>query len=501
MMSNPLPTLNVSKKFQVELTTSSFLRSFALCLIILMNFLFFSEEEFWHWFVIPVLLCGTLIGVDVVDWLRGRLNIFSPVSILGILGLHFFFLAPLLHVYWDYWPLYLTSAPNDWRDWLGGMAVLNFLGLMIYRFTRNRFSLFPKKSFKKTVWEINNRSFPVVLGVALFVSAIIQINVYAQFGGIWGYIQAYEELRGNAFEGMGWIFMISERFPILLLIGYAVYVRKNRQIPSWTTLTIIVLVFLVLSLLFGGFRGSRSTTIWLLFWAAGIIHFWIRPLTKTVTLAGLAFVVIFAYMYGFFKAEGSEGLLLATQGKFTELEEKTARTKEGTLLHDLARSGVQGFILFKLFNSDYELTMGRTYLGALAILIPKQIWPTRPPHKVKEATEIRLGMGTYVAGFDQSSWVHGLAGETMLNFGPLAVPFSFILLGWLVGRLIRLLSVLEPTDTRWLLIPFLINLCFTILVADSDNILFFLIKNGAIPFLVILVGSKIRVLDSSNEKN
>jgi hypothetical protein len=45
-----------------------------------------------HWFIGPVLVCGILIGIDFVDWLRGRMNLFDPVGILGVLGFHAFFL-------------------------------------------------------------------------------------------------------------------------------------------------------------------------------------------------------------------------------------------------------------------------------------------------------------------------------------------------------------------------------------------------------------------------
>src|ERR1700723_1762590 len=31
-----------------------------------------------HWFVIPAMVCGVLIGVDVIRWLRGRLDFFDP---------------------------------------------------------------------------------------------------------------------------------------------------------------------------------------------------------------------------------------------------------------------------------------------------------------------------------------------------------------------------------------------------------------------------------------
>jgi hypothetical protein len=51
-----------------------------------------------HWFVIPVTFAGILVSVDAVDWVRKRCDVFDPQAMIGLLGTHFFFLAPLLHV-------------------------------------------------------------------------------------------------------------------------------------------------------------------------------------------------------------------------------------------------------------------------------------------------------------------------------------------------------------------------------------------------------------------
>ena len=68
--------------------------------IILIVFLFLNEN-FWHWFIIPVFICGILIGSDTLKWIRGKFDTFDPKGIIGILGWHSFFLAPLLFIYWD----------------------------------------------------------------------------------------------------------------------------------------------------------------------------------------------------------------------------------------------------------------------------------------------------------------------------------------------------------------------------------------------------------------
>jgi hypothetical protein len=96
----------------------------------------------------------SLIGCDAIDWFRGRLSLFDPAGIIGLVGVHFFFLAPLLHVTWDSWMLYINPPPG-WRDWLGGMAILNAAGLVLYRCAKKRAAIWEKQTRKETVWQLN----------------------------------------------------------------------------------------------------------------------------------------------------------------------------------------------------------------------------------------------------------------------------------------------------------------------------------------------------------
>lgn len=472
-----------------------------VCMWILTGFVA-TSDQFLHWFVIPVLFCGILIGIDAVAWFRGRLDIFDPVGILGLLGLHFFFLAPLLHVYWDEWMRYVTPPP-EWRDWLGGMAFLNLLGLLVYRAFRGGDIRNELKQPRRTVWRLDRQRFFIIMSGALLVTGGLQILVYTQYGGVLGYMQAYTERHTteSAFQGMGRIFMISESFPILALMAFAVYAEKRESYRSWIVIVLVLLVYFILKMLFGGLRGSRSNTIWGLFWAIGIVHFWLRPISKKLIFVGCVFLLLFMYLYGFFKSAGFDALraFKGTEAR-AELTEETGRSLKMVLLGDLGRSDVQAFLLYRLAapRSDYEYAWGRTYLGAAALFIPRSLWPQRPPGKVKEGTDALYGMGSYIPGTWESSRVYGIPGEAMLNLGPVAVPFAFLVLGLVVSRIRHFMMALKPADSRLILLPFLINLCFVILVLDSDNILVFLMKNGAVPFMALALSSTRLAVTRSN---
>jgi hypothetical protein len=479
--------------------------SFLLCTSTVCGFLI-ACERIAHWFLVPVLLCGVLIGIDAVDWFRGRLDIFDPAGIIGLLGVHFFFLAPLLHVTWDSWMRYINPPP-DWRDWLGGMAVVNTAGLVLYQCARRRAAVWGQHTRKEAFWQLNRNLLLWAAGCALMLSGALQIWVYAQQGGIIGYIEQFSRAildpeSSSGFKDMGWIFMVSESFPILGMVYFAVSVGRLRTARTWLVIGLIMFGFFALQMLFGGLRGSRSNTVWALFWAAGIIHFWVRPLNKTLVFAGVCFLVAFMYFYGFYKGLGKDAWTVFEAGAIpAEASIKTGRTLDGMLLGDLGRSDVQAFLLYRLSmpDRDYQYAWGRTYLASATLLIPRALWPARPPGKVKEGTEVQYGAGSWDEHKWNSSLVYGLAGEAMLNFGPLAVPFAYLIFGVIVGRLQRCFSKLRRWDTRLLLYPFLVNTCFSMLQSDSDNLLFNTIKGGVVPTLVVWFGSYVFIESKAEE--
>ena len=133
-------------------------------------------------------------------------------------------------------------------------------------------------------------------------------------------------------------------------------------------------------------------------------------------------------------------------------------------------------------------------MGAVALVIPKSLRP-EVTTKIERGTEALFGAGSYVPGrWDEpdrleASNVYGLAGEAMLNFGVVAVPFSFIALGAIIGLGRRWMYSWESNDARRLILPFLIiTLGFSVLVSDLDNVVFNFIKAGSLPILLVTMG-------------
>ena len=111
------------------------------------------HNEMLDWYLVPVFLCGSLIGPDMFAWLRGQVDMFDPLGILGAYGYFFFFLAPLLTVMWSYHTPELPEPPN-WLSWIGWMSVLNVFGLLIYLVGRGMFVI----QKPRTVWVVKPAS-------------------------------------------------------------------------------------------------------------------------------------------------------------------------------------------------------------------------------------------------------------------------------------------------------------------------------------------------------
>lgn len=473
--------------------------AFYICLFVALAFILADAEKFLHWFIVPVTLCGALIGADAVQWLRGRLDTFDPVGLLGLFGLHFFFLAPLLIVAWDYQLLYLPPL-DDWRPWLGQMALLNLAGLALYRLSRHWIKP-PSPGRLRRVWRLDGELFTIVLLFALVITFALQLAVYQQFGGLEGYIDAYEERYVDetpSFTGFGALFAISESFPYLFMLGYVVWARrKGGGWRTWSVIVFMLLAFFVVRLFFGGLRGSRSNTLFAMFWALAAIHLWVRPVPRRIFYGGAIFALLFMYIMGFYKAVGLDFVeVLQNPSSASQLEQETNRTFRAALLSDLSRAEIQPYLLAVLADpfSDYRYRWGSTYIAGVLEPIPDTLLPILLESRVAAASEALYGKEAFSQwGTRQASRVYGLAGEAMLNFTPPAAPLAFIPFGLFVGWVRTRPQAWSKEDARLLLLPLLVLISFLVLTSDSDLIAVSLVRQGLVPFLVIWLSSTKRI--------
>jgi hypothetical protein len=401
----------------------------------------------------------------------------------------------MLQVYWDYRIIALPIQPDDFRPWLGRLACINLVGIAIFIYVFSRVVNRAADSKFEKIWRIDRRRLVLFGFLTILASVAMQIYVYADFGGISGYVDKYLYDR-EAWNNMGALLVIAESAPLIgvLILGCLQQRRMRRgrvRETSWSLLIACGFVFLVLQIVFGGLRGSRSNIVVNCFFAAGIVHQVFRPLSRRVViLLGIA-AVVFSYYYIFFKDFGYEGISAAVSVEGREsLLSQSGRSTENVLIADFSRSDVQSFILQELASGqDVDLAKGRTYLGTLSLLVPRIIWPDRPPTKLKWTTELESGPGSYGRGVFPSTRMYGQVGEAMLNFGYLGVPISFALMGFILGKLSTLSRQLWITDARRLLLPGMVIASVCMVIQDSDNVLYFIVQYLVIPWTVVWVST------------
>jgi hypothetical protein len=450
-----------------------------------------GEQRMWHWFVVPVLLCGLLIGPDAIRWLSGEYDLFDPKGIAGGYGWYLFFVAPLLFIRWDVGMTYVDNPP-DWRPWVGYLAILSVLALLLYRyFYYIGFRRPSLEGYRR--WRIEIKLITPMFLVFCVVALISLLYYFSRVGGVSGIIEA-KTLDLQRPSGIGLFEFAGNALPILVLIYLSL--RKIRPSPTRISFLRLTVLFLLLGgaqFLLGGLKGSRSATIWSLFWMAGIIHYFWRPIDRRVAVLCLPILLVFMYLYGFYKSAGADAVdMLVAGSKLDDIEAVTGRTWQQGAIGDLSRVDTQSYELYRLSGStDYALRWGKTYIGALIIFTPSWLWPERPAdtEKVVAGTDLLHGSDVYVAGdkSTRSSRVYGLAGEAMLNFGAWSAPLPFAIWGLLLGRYRRALLTWERTDVRRLLAPFVALIFVEALTSDFDNLLVAFVSKGSFVMLFILV--------------
>lgn len=436
--------------------------------------------EYVGWSLLPILLCGCLSGIDMTAYLRGKLDTFDPLGVLGTYSYYFFFLAPLLTLLTDYHTRFLPEV-IDRPTWIGWLSTINAFGLFLYLASRR---LFPVTQ-PGTVWLVRRRSFFTAISVALPITFACQLLIFVQFGGILGFMQAFSN-EADSFSGMGYLFLFAETFPIVLAMAVLVWKRSALRSCSWGVLAFLVSCFFLLKFVCGGLRGSRSLTVWAIFWIMGAIHVWIRPVPRKVLAIGFIFIILFMYIYGFYKDVGLDALeLIYNPSGVSTLEQNSGRTISAVLLGDMARADVQAVLLNRITTAtDFQYAYGRTYLEAFDFLIPNSLWPDRPEGKVQAGTEALFGRGVYDRQNSRASYVYGLAGEGMLNFPIIFVPLVFVPLAFVVSKF-RSLLLANGDDLRLLILPILAYCSILLLTGDLDNVLFAYLSIAVVPFVLV----------------
>jgi hypothetical protein len=447
-----------------------------------------------HWALIPLAICGGLEAPILVRWLRGKVDAFDPKAIVTVLILHNTFIAPLLHLAWD-WYTPMLRVPEDPWAWFGRLAALNVVALLALELAYAR--TVARAPRLRPLVRVRPSRLTGTLAIGGLVALAAQIQLLRHFGGPSGLIDAYE-VRGAEFSGMGMFLMLAWPFPLIALLQ-ALIVLSRRQAqqhgrkrhgPSAALVAALLAAFALLHLAWAGLHGSRLSMLGGTFLAAGLCHFLLRRFGTRAVLTGVSAALVFCFLYSFYKGAGRDGLSTALSGAggLAQAQAQTGRDVGWLLLGDLARADIQMEVLWTLVdaNPEYRPKLGATYVGA-AIFIPRVIWPTRPRGPQEAYAELRDGSIGARDGDIPNSRVFGLTGETLLNFGWAGVPFVHALFGIVIGLVRRGIDSLRPGDARHLFVPFAILLITALYLLDVTQVVFMLLQDCALLGTCVLV--------------
>jgi hypothetical protein len=443
----------------------------AVCMVTIVTVIMAAEA--FHWCVVPLVMCGTLMGSDAYRWLRGKFDTFDPKALIGLYGVYFFFLAPLMFVASNA-EMPNVRNPPDWRPWLGAMGFANLAGILVYKIVE-RWAQERAKPLRTKWVMVPGRTGPILCsGIVLsFVSFLYVLN---QLGGFAGMARAFTE-DSTSLYGIGAPRIVSYSLPLLCFFALTIYRRK------WSRPSVLPVAFGVLALVgilqvaISGWSTARGESATAVFWVVIGIHYFWRRIGRLTLLWIVIPMILLLWVYSFYKVLGVRTVNYVRGGaSVADLVFESQRTFSNFLLGDMSRADIQAYILWVQTENPeaYDKRWGETYVTAVTPVIPSWVWPGKPDHsgKLVAGTELLYGRNYYnpaVRAF--SSHAYGMVGEAMLNYGVWGVPVVFGLWGFFVGRFRRYLSTVPAGDLRLLATPFLTYFLLTMPLWDSDNYL------------------------------
>lgn len=464
---------------------SSIIFSFIFVVLILIYMLFVTSINF-EVCLIPIAICGVISLFNLLILLKDHEFLRNVRFYTWAVFFLSAFISPLIHIFNKYWIKYIYIEPDDWHQYAFLLSMIYFYGIMVLSIVDS----FPvKKKIYRNKWKFKKNALSVII-LCLLVSFAAQTIFYVKVGGLFNYMKSftYKNEIINPLKGQGIYFIVSELFPYLYILYFYIknYCRKTSGFKVF-----LFLFFLMLSCLyFGGLRGSRSNTIYVMLHAFVLIHFTIYRFKNTHFFTiGLLFVCFMTIG----KIYKDHGISMFEDSRIERIDSELSPVEE-IIVNDLTRYGIMSYELFMFQeNKFYQNKYGETYLYGTLIFVPfgRVIQKSlNIKGRTSAASELQYDFDGYQRStFRQNSRIFGFIGEAMLNFGIYSFFLSFIILFLILRLIIFYIDGIKNDDIRMYIIAFIPMFIILLINSDFNNVLLTLVKRILPMFFVLRIVS------------
>ncbi|RAQ16198.1 hypothetical protein DPR02_00125 [Burkholderia cepacia] len=250
--------------------------------------------------------------------------------------------------------------------------------------------------------------------------------MYLKLGGYTRIAELYDarvEQTGtdyDPFRGLGVVQALANTSPLWVFV--CLTLRRRRHV----VLTVLAFVQLgVLGWLSSGVAGNRQGIVFVLVFALFLYHGFvarIRPGMMRAVGIGVALVGVLLMPLKF--GLGYTDVLNLPQ-RFAEQRglELSMGPASAFLFRDLSRFDVQTLAIDAVTQPNYEYPMGRSFVGAVASVVPGALWGDRPDTFALEKSAVVRDLERTT--LDKTTLLFGMPGEFLVNFGVLGFVLSF----------------------------------------------------------------------------
>ncbi|TDN70724.1 hypothetical protein [Paraburkholderia sp. BL10I2N1] len=267
-----------------------------------------------------------------------------------------------------------------------------------------------------------------LLALAALAFIYVKLGGYGQIAQLYANRLETSVTQNDPLEGLGVVQALANTAPL--------WVFACVMLRPWRSRLMRIAAFaqlIVLGWLSSGVFGNRQGIVFVVLFACLIYHAFVARISRRaakivgicVAVGGLAmlplkFGIDYSEIGNLSKNFADKRMLQLSMGPLSFF-----------LFRDLSRFDVQVQAIDSVSKPGYTLAMGRSFVGAVAAVVPKAVWKDKPQTFAREKTDIVRETETNQSA--ETTLLFGMPGEFLVNFGVFGYLLSFVVAAWLMA--------------------------------------------------------------------